>query len=91
MQKILLFLILFTPMYSMGGNQNKVEQSIETFCNGNAKSDSHDVCKSYLKMMILFSHQVGYASAACDLGNTKSVDCKDIRASESEINSLNSN
>ncbi|HDU2905259.1 hypothetical protein L3514_21995 [Klebsiella aerogenes] len=88
MRKLLLFIFFLTAFSAVGESQNKVEKSIEAFCSDNAKPDSGDVCKSYLKMMITFSHQVGYASAACDLGHTKSVDCKDIRTSESEIDSL---
>lgn len=88
MRKLLLFIFFLTAFPAVSESQNKVEKSIEAFCSDNAKPDSGDVCKSYLKMMITFSHQVGYASAACDLGHTKSIDCKDIRTSESEIDSL---
>jgi len=90
MQKLLPFLLFLMPISSMGEKQNNVEQSIESFCSYNAKPESLDICKSYLKMMITFSHQVGYASAACDIGHTKESDCKDIKTSESEINSLQS-
>ena len=88
MQRLLLFICFLTAFPAVGESQNKVEKSIEAFCYDNAKPESGDLCKSYLKMMITFSHQVGYASAACDLGQTQSVDCRDIRTSESEINSL---
>ncbi|MEH4624537.1 hypothetical protein PO369_13130 [Phytobacter diazotrophicus] len=90
MRKLIFFALICLVSTTLQAKENSYKQSIETFCLNEAKPESQSLCKSYLRMMIISSHHVGYASAACDAKAKLDVNCSEVKKSESEINKLQS-